>query len=440
MVRALHAAGLEVILDVVYNHTGEGNHLGPMISFKGIDNRTYYRLDASPRYYADYTGTGNSLNSRNPQVLMLIMDSLRYWTEEMHVDGFRFDLATVLARQEDSMDGLSAFFAAIHQDPVLRDVKLIAEPWDVGNGGYQVGNFPVRWCEWNDKYRDTVRRYWQSGQERSDFSRRLAGSSDLFDDGRAPTASINFITAHDGFTLRDLVSYNEKHNEANGHDNTDGTSNNHSYNFGVEGPTGDPAINEVRRRQQRNLLATLLLSQGTPMLLGGDEIGRTQQGNNNAYVQDNAISWFDWEDADRALLDFTRLLIACRREHPVFRQTRWFGSGRAERAGQRAIVWLREDGHEMSEGDWLEGGQTLGVYLNGDALDQEDNSGHAVRDDSFLLLFNPTDDTRRFTLPALGRKWQGFLSTATEDGHLDIEVVSAESVEVLARSLAVLTA
>src|SRR5579883_2664530 len=360
MVKAFHREGIEVILDVVYNHTSEGSHLGPMLSFRGIDNPTYYRLVAdNPRYYMDYTGTGNSLNMRHPQVLKLIMDNLRYWILDMHVDGFRFDLAATLARELHDVDRLSAFFDIIHQDPVISQVKLIAEPWDVGEGGYQVGKFPVLWAEWNGKYRDTVRRYWKSDEgQLSDLGYRLTGSSDLYQrDGRRPSASINFVTAHDGFTLHDLVSYNEKHNEANGEENRDGTNENYSWNMGVEGETDDPVVNELRDRQKRNMLATLLLSQGVPMICGGDEIDRTQKGNNNAYCQDNCLSWFDWKLTDRAesLLRFTRKLIALRRKHPNLRRRKFYQDRAIRGAESKDILWLRPDGEEMTDEEWNSG-------------------------------------------------------------------------------------
>jgi len=418
MVKALHAAGLEVILDVVYNHTGEGNHLGPVLSLKGIDNRAYYRVvEDDPRYYMDYTGTGNSLNMRHPHALQLVMDSLRYWVQEMHVDGFRFDLASTLARELYDVDRLSAFFDIIHQDPTLSAVKLIAEPWDIGEGGYQVGNFPVRWCEWNGKYRDTVRDYWRGeGGTLAEFASRFTGSSDLYqNDGRKPYASINFITAHDGFTLRDLVSYNEKHNEANGEDNNDGESHNRSWNSGAEGETDDPAVNALRARQQRNFLTTLFLSQGIPMLLGGDEAGRTQRGNNNAYCQDNEISWFDWEHVDEALLAFTTRLVHLQAEHPVFQRRRWF-HGRPVR-GVSDIAWFRPDGEEMSEEDWQQPhAKSFAVFLNGDALLDVDADGRPVHDDSFLLLFNAHDERLTFRMPpeSFGKDWQLVLDTADD--------------------------
>jgi glycogen operon protein len=402
----------------VYNHTGEGNHLGPMLFLKGFDNRAYYRtVEGDARYYMDYTGTGNSLNMRHPHSLMLVMDSLRYWVQEMHVDGFRFDLASTLARELYDVDRLSAFFDIIHQDPTLSDVKLIAEPWDIGDGGYQVGNFPVRWCEWNGRYRDTVRDYWRGeGGALGEFASRFTGSADLYeDDGRRPYASVNFVTAHDGFTLRDLVSYNEKHNEANGEGNNDGESHNRSWNGGAEGPTDDPEVNALRARQQRNLLTTLLLSQGIPMLLGGDEIGRTQGGNNNAYCQDNEISWFDWQHVDQDLLEFTRRLIHLQSDHPVFRRRRWFKGRPLRGAGVSDIAWFRPDGGEMSDENWQEGhAKSFAVFLNGDALRDVDDDGVPIRDDSFLLLFNAHHEPVAFTLPpeAFGASWRTILDTA----------------------------
>ena len=372
LVKAMHEAGIEVILDVVYNHTAEGNHLGPMLSFKGVDNEAYYRLVADdPRYYADYTGTGNTLNMRHPHVLQLVMDSLRYWIIEMHVDGFRFDLASTLARTLHDVDRLSAFFDIIQQDPVISQAKLIAEPWDVGEGGYQVGNFPPLWSEWNGRYRDTVRDYWR-GEDATigEFAARLTGSSDLYEGtGRRPSASINFVTAHDGFTLRDLVSYDQKHNEANGEDGNDGESHNRSWNCGVEGPTDDPAVNELRARQQRNFLVTLLLSQGVPMLLAGDECSRTQAGNNNAYCQDNEVSWFDWDDCDEQLHAFTHRLTTMRREHPVFRRRGWFQDRPIHGAEVGDIAWFQPDGNEMTDDDWnVSFAKSLGLFLNGDEL------------------------------------------------------------------------
>ncbi len=418
MVKALHRAGIEVILDVVYNHTAEGNHLGPMLSFKGIDNRSYYRLNPEdPRFYMDFTGTGNSLNPVHPSVLRLIMDSLRYWVTQCHVDGFRFDLASALAREFYEVDRLSAFFDVIHQDPVLSQVKLIAEPWDLGPGGYQVGNFPVLWSEWNGLYRDTMRDFWRGQQSAGAFASRLSGSSDLYQsDGRDPFASINFITCHDGFTLRDLVSYNEKHNEANGEDNADGTDDNRSWNCGVEGETDDPAVLELRARQQRNFLATLLLSQGTPMLLGGDEISRTQRGNNNAWCQDNEISWYDWELDERAreLHEFTRRLIALRRQHPVFRRESFLeGSSEEGVAELPDAWWFRVDGRKMTARDWEEGEPVLGLFLNGERIPYPGPHGERIVDDSFLLLFNAHSEERVFKLPGawLGSEWTLEVST-----------------------------
>jgi len=417
MVKALHQAGIEVILDVVYNHTAEGNHLGPILSFKGIDNAYYYRLTEDRRYYMDYTGTGNSLHMRHPHALQLVMDSLRYWILEMHVDGFRFDLASTLARELHDVDRLSAFFDIIQQDPVISQVKLIAEPWDVGEGGYQVGNFPPVWSEWNGKYRDCVRDFWR-GQDQTlaELAYRFTGSSDLYENtSRLPFASINFVTAHDGFTLRDLVSYNEKHNEANGEENRDGEDHNRSWNCGAEGPTEDPEVLELRARQQRNFLATLLLSQGVPMLLGGDELGRSQGGNNNAYCQDNEVSWYDWENTDEELLEFTRRLIAFRYEHPVLRRRGWF-QGRAIYGGDNQdIAWFTPDGDPMSEENWGQGfAKTLGIFLNGETLPNPNRRGEPVTDDSFYLLFNAHHEAIDFRLPGLawGRSWIEELDTA----------------------------
>ena len=420
MVKALHREGIEVILDVVYNHTAEGNHLGPMLNLKGIDNTTYYRLTADQqRYYMDYTGTGNSLNVRHPQVLKLITDSLRYWVTEMHVDGFRFDLASTLARELHDVDRLSSFFDIIHQDPIISRVKLIAEPWDVGEGGYQVGNFPVLWAEWNGKYRDTVRRFWKGDEgQLSDLGYRLTGSSDLYqNDGRKPYASINFVTAHDGFTLHDLVAYNEKHNEHNGENNQDGANDNESWNFGVEGETCDPAINEVRERQKRNFIATLLLSQGVPMITGGDEVDRTQRGNNNAYCQDNEISWTNWDLDHRreSLLDFTRRLIELRRSHPNFRRKKFFQGRTIRKSAVRDIAWFGADGHEMTEEEWTAPWiRSLALMLNGMTLGMTDEMGQPVIDDSFLILINAHDEGVEFALPRSPhcRGWRRVLNTA----------------------------
>ncbi len=424
MVKALHAAGLEVILDVVYNHTAEGNHLGPMLSFRGVDNASYYRLmPDDQRHYMDFTGTGNSLNPVHPSVLRLIMDSLRYFVMDCHVDGFRFDLASALAREFYDVDRLSAFFDVIHQDPVLSQVKLIAEPWDVGPGGYQVGNFPVLWTEWNGQYRDTMRDFWRGGASVAEFATRFTGSSDLYEtSGRTPYASINFVTAHDGFTLWDLVSYNDKHNEANQEDNRDGTDDNRSWNCGAEGPTDDPEIRALRARQRRNFLTTLLLSQGVPMLLGGDEQGRTQDGNNNAWCQDNELSWFGWElDEEReALLAFTRRLIRLRAEHPVFHRSRFLEGRPVADSPLPDVWWFRPDGRRMTRRDWQHSeGHRLGVFLNGAAITETTAHGEPVEDDSFLLLFNAFHEPVVFTLPPprFGRRWELELSTADPDSE-----------------------
>jgi isoamylase len=444
MVKALHRAGIEVILDVVYNHTAEGNHLGPMLSFKGVDNASYYRLEpGNPRLYMDFTGTGNSLNPVHPSVLRLIMDSLRYFVVDCHVDGFRFDLAAALAREFYEVDRLSAFFDTIHQDPVLSQVKLIAEPWDVGPGGYQVGNFPVLWTEWNGIYRDTVRDFWRGRASAANFASRLTGSSDLYaDDGRRPFASINFVTAHDGFTLADLVSYNDKHNELNGEGNRDGSDDNRSWNCGVEGPTHDPGVTALRRRQQRNFLTTLFLSQGVPMLLGGDERGRTQHGNNNAWCQDNELSWFDWEldDEARQLLEFTRRLIRFREAHPVFRRT-WFFDGRAASgSGIPDVWWFRPDGRRMTQRDWRrDDGHALGVFLNGAEVRRLSQRGHRLVDNSFVLLFNAHHEPLAFTLPPrrFGTRWALELSTAEPDAA-EGAFTARGVVPVEARSIVVL--
>jgi isoamylase len=426
MVKALHSAGIEVILDVVYNHTAEGDHRGPTLCFRGIDNHAYYRLDdGNPWRYVDYTGCGNSLNVRHPHSLQLIMDSLRYWTLEMHVDGFRFDLASALARELHDVDRLSTFFDLVQQDPIVSQVKLIAEPWDVGVGGYQVGNFPPLWTEWNGKYRDTVRDFWR-GQPATlpEFASRLTGSSDLYEtSGRRPVASINFVTCHDGFTLADLVSYNGKHNEGNGEDNRDGTDDNRSWNSGVEGPAEDPDVIELRARQARNFLVTLFLSQGVPMLLAGDEIGRTQAGNNNAYCQDNEISWVDWSRAagERDLLAFTQKLARLRRRHPVFRRRRFFkgvypGAG----DGSADIAWLTPSGDEMTEADWRATyAKSVAVFLNGSAITEPDPRGDPVTDKKFLLLFNAGGDPITFTIPEarLGTDWEIVIDTETPRGE-----------------------
>ncbi len=415
MVRALHEAGIEVILDVVYNHTAEGNHHGPTLCFRGIDNRAYYRLvDGELNFYYDTTGTGNSLNVSHPHTLQLIMDSLRYWVTEMHVDGFRFDLAATLAREFHEVDRLSTFFDLIQQDPIVSRVKLIAEPWDIGEGGYQVGNFPALWSEWNGRFRDTVRDFWRGEPSTvAEFASRLTGSSDLYqNDTRRPGASVNFATAHDGFTLLDLVSYNEKHNEANAEQNAGGESNNRSWNCGAEGETDDQAVLSCRSQQQRNFLATLFLAQGVPMLLGGDELGRTQGGNNNAWCQDNEVSWVNWFAIDEPLLAFTRWIIAFRREHPVFRRRRWF-QGRPIR-GTLDIGWFQPDGQSMTDEDWTAGHErALGVFLNGKAIQTHDDRGRAIIDDSFVLLFNAQAEPVDWTIPAdYGTAWLLVLDTA----------------------------
>jgi isoamylase len=486
MVRTLHEAGIEVILDVVYNHTAEGNQLGPTLSFRGIDNTAYYRLmDDDRQYYMDTTGTGNSLLMRNPQVLQLIMDSLRYWVTEMHVDGFRFDLASALARQFHEVDRLSSFFDVVQQDPIVSQVKLIAEPWDVGDGGYQVGNFPPLWSEWNGKYRDTVRDFWR-GQPATlpEFASRLTGSSDLYQsDGRRPVASVNFVTAHDGFTLADLVSYDSKHNEANGEDNRDGTDDNRSWNCGTEGPTDDPMIRGLRARQQRNFLVTLLLSQGVPMLVAGDEMGRTQRGNNNGYCQDDEISWVAWPpdavpadrlrdvrpaegtepqpaessegpgpeqsdhnqyETDSSLLDFTRALISLRAHHPVFRRRRYFQgepiSGPKGQVGD--IAWFTPGGEEMTDEDWSAGfAKSLTVFLNGDGISEPDPRGQPVRDDSFLLLFNASENDLKFAVPPerYGTQWSRALDTSVSlDEITDAAARPGDTIEVRSRSVQVL--
>ncbi|RNI27535.1 glycogen debranching enzyme GlgX [Rufibacter immobilis] len=417
MVKALHKAGIEVILDVVYNHTGEGNEKGPTLSFKGVDNASYYRLvEDDKRYYMDYTGTGNTLNANLPSVLRLIMDSLRYWILEMHVDGFRFDLASALARELHGVDKLSSFFDIIHQDPVISQVKLIAEPWDVGEGGYQVGNFPPGWTEWNGMYRDCMRDFWRGEESMlAEFANRFTGSSDLYyDDYRRPTASINFITAHDGFTLHDLVSYNEKHNEANGEDSKDGDDHNRSWNCGAEGPTDDQWIIDLRNRQKRNFLATLFLSQGVPMLVAGDEMSRTQGGNNNAYCQDNEISWINWQHADKSLMEFSKKLIHFRQNHPVFRRRRWFKGSEIEGLGVEDIAWFLPTGHSMSMEHWdQDHAKSLAIYLNGRGVHTRGPKGEILIDDSFYVIFNAYHDSLEFTLPAekYGSQWEVAIDT-----------------------------
>ena len=432
MVKALHAADIEVIMDVVYNHTAEGNHLGPMLSFKGIDNASYYRLSPEdPRYYMDFTGTGNSLNHVNPNVLRLMMDSLRYFVLDCHVDGFRFDLAATLARELYDVDRLSGFFDVIHQDPILSQVKLIAEPWDVGPGGYQVGNFPILWTEWNGEYRDTIRDFWRGETAAAEFARRFTGSEDLYgEDGRQPFASINFITAHDGFTLRDLVSYNEKHNGANLEDNRDGTDDNRSWNCGAEGDTDDDAINSLRARQQRNFLATLLLSQGVPMLLGGDEFGRTQQGNNNAWCQDNELSWFDWDAVDEDLRDFARRIVALRRHEPVFRR-RDFLAGDHGSSGLPDVLWLTHDGRHMTDSDWARtDAHSLAVFLNGLEIPTHDRHGKPIEGASFLILFNAHYEALDFTIAeSVGDSWATVIDTAARHAEATLNVGDTISVE-----------
>lgn len=417
MVKDLHAAGIEVILDVVYNHTAEGNQLGPTLSFKGIDNRSYYRLTEDLRYYMDYTGTGNTLNANLPNVLQLIMDSLRYWILDMHVDGFRFDLASTLAREFHDVNKLSAFFDIIHQDPTISQVKLIAEPWDIGEGGYQVGNFPAGWVEWNGKYRDCIRDYWRGDDSKlGEFAQRFTGSSDLYqDDYRRPTASINFITAHDGFTLHDLVSYNEKHNDANGEGNRDGESHNRSWNCGVEGPTDDEGVLALREKQKRNFLTTLFLSQGVPMLLGGDEIGRTQNGNNNGYCQDNQISWYNWKEADESLLTFAKKLIQLRKNHPTFCRRKWFIGQKIKGAGVEDIVWFLPEGSIMPDESWADDfAKSLAVYLDGRGIRSVDQEGNKVLDDHFYLIFNAHYESIDYKLPEAkyGREWTKILDTS----------------------------
>lgn len=442
MVKELHKAGIEVILDVVYNHTGEGNHMGPTMSFRGIDNALYYRLTEDKRYYMDYTGTGNTLNAQFPNVLRLIMDSLRYWIIDMQVDGFRFDLASALARELHEVDRLGSFFDIIHQDPVISQVKLIAEPWDIGEGGYQVGKFPPGWAEWNGKYRDCIRDYWRGAESMlAEFAERFTGSSDLYkNDSRRPTASINFVTAHDGFTLHDLVSYNEKHNEANGENNNDGESNNHSWNCSVEGPTDDPVVLELRQRQKRNFLATLFLSQGVPMLLAGDELGRTQQGNNNAYCQDNEISWINWACADKDLLQFTKKIIQLRKEHPVFRRRRWFQGLPIKGIGLEDIAWFLPDGSEMSEEHWnVDFAKSMAIFLNGQGIHSVGPKGEHVIDDSFYIIFNAFHEPLSFKLPArqYGINWIKELDT--DDLDFEPEIYKAkEYVKVEGRSIIML--
>ncbi|MDB5196292.1 MAG: glycogen debranching protein [Flaviaesturariibacter sp.] len=444
MVKQLHKAGIEVILDVVYNHTAEGNQLGPTISFRGIDNSSYYRLAEDRRYYMDYTGCGNTLNTYLPSVLRLIMDSLRYWITEMHVDGFRFDLASALARELHEVNQLSAFFDIIHQDPVISQVKLIAEPWDVGEGGYQVGKFPPGWAEWNGKYRDCMRDFWRGADSMlSEFAERFTGSSDLYkNDYRRPTASINFITAHDGFTLRDLVSYNEKHNEANGENNNDGESHNRSWNCGAEGETDNEDINRLRKQQVRNFLTTLFLSQGVPMLVSGDELGKTQAGNNNAYCQDNPLSWIDWAAADGELLNFTKNLIHLYKSHPVFSRRRWFKGAPVKGVGLEDIAWFLPGGLEMSEENWNHDfAKSLGIYLNGQALRTVNEVGEPEIDDSFYMLFNAHHESVPYTLPSerYGSRWKQLIDTAEGDvSSLELWHQPKQVIEVKGRSVILL--
>jgi len=446
MVKVLHSAGIEVLLDVVYNHTAEGNQLGPTLSFRGIDNASYYRLVAdNPRYYMDFTGTGNTLNLQHPNVLQMIMDSLRYWVTEMHVDGFRFDLASALARELYEVDRLGSFFDTIGQDPVLSQVKLIAEPWDVGSGGYQVGNFPPGWNEWNDKYRDALRGYWKGdGGLIGECARRITGSADLYEaSGRKPHASINFITAHDGFTLQDLVSYNDKHNEANGEDNRDGHNENRSWNCGVEGPSDDAAVLALRRRQKRNLLASLLLSQGVPMILGGDELGRTQRGNNNAYCQDNEISWTDWnlDERRREFLEFARRIVRLRRQHPVFSRRRFVRADTLTPEGLKEIIWLNPEGREMAASDWQQDfARCFGVYLAGAAIERRRRRGEPIRDSNFLLLLNAYHEAIPFRVAQIlaGKSWTAVLDTALDDPFQARPLPVNDTYPLQGRSLALL--
>jgi len=443
MVRELHKTGIEVILDVVYNHTAEGNQNGPTLSFRGIDNASYYRLAEDQRYYNDYTGTGNTLNANLPGVLRLMMDSLRYWITEMHVDGFRFDLAATLARELHEVNRLSAFFDIIYQDPVISQVKLIAEPWDIGEGGYQVGKFPPGWMEWNGKFRDCIRDYWRGADSMlGEFALRITGSPDLYEDGyRTPTASINFITAHDGFSLHDLVSYNEKHNEKNGEENKDGENHNRSWNCGAEGPTDDPVILALRTRQKKNLLTTLFLSQGIPMLVAGDEISRTQQGNNNAYCQDNEISWINWKEADKELLEFTRKLISIRKKHEAFSRRRWFQGQRIKGKGVEDIAWFLPEGNEMTEEHWkTDFAKSLAIYLNGNGIHPVDSKGEQIKDDSFYLIFNAHHEALDYQLPSskYGTQWTTMLDTSKN--KVEIKTYKArEVIHVEGRSIVLLT-
>jgi len=443
MVKSFHSAGIEVILDVVYNHTGEGNHLGPTLSLRGIDNVAYYRLEENKRFYTDFTGTGNSLNMRHPRTIQLIMDSLRYWVSEMHVDGFRFDLAPVLARELNDVDRLSAFFDIIHQDPMLATVKLIAEPWDVGPGGYQVGNFPIRWAEWNGKYRDALRRFWRGDPGVvPELASRLTGSSDIYQwSGRDAYASVNFVVAHDGFTLNDLVSFEQKHNEANGENNQDGHNDNHSRNWGVEGPTDDQKILDTRYRVMKSIIASLAFSQGTPMLAHGDEIARTQHGNNNAYCQDNEITWIDWTnlgDRQRDLLAFAQRVFAIRQSHPVLRRRRFFRGKDPNSATGNDVMWVRPDGHEMQQADWQNAeNHVLGMLISGEATDEVDDRGRPLKGDTLLLLLNGAGHDCRFVLPKAHEQgfWMVLLDSAHEE-HLGAP--DGGSVNVAAHSLVLL--
>ncbi|WP_010665100.1 glycogen debranching protein GlgX [Marinilabilia salmonicolor] len=449
MVKNLHKAGIEVILDVVYNHTAEGNHMGPTLCFRGIDNLAYYRLsEEDPRFCVDYTGTGNTLNTVHPTILRLIMDSLRYWVNEMHVDGFRFDLAPVLAREFDDVDKWGSFFDVLHQDPVLSQVKLIAEPWDLGEDGFQVGNFPAGWMEWNAKYRDCMREFWKGDDEMlPEFANRITGSSDLyFDNWRTPTASINFITAHDGFTLLDLVSYNQKHNEANGEDNNDGEDHNRSWNHGVEGPTNDEGINQLRKQQVRNFLATLFLSQGVPMLVSGDELGRTQQGNNNAYCQDNELSWINWPQKDAQLIEFTAKLIHFRKKHPAFCRRKWFKYQPIKGKDVTDIEWFTIEGEEMSEEHWDSSfAKSLGVFLSGHGIRSVSPKGEPEVDDSFYIMFNSYHESLPFRLPdeKWGKKWKRIMDTfdsSLDENGIGDSVPAAQEIEIQGRSIVLLKA
>ncbi|RZK67257.1 MAG: glycogen debranching enzyme GlgX, partial [Pedobacter sp.] len=444
MVKELHRAGIEVILDVVYNHTAEGNQLGPTLSFKGIDNVEYYRLTEDGRYYMDYTGTGNTLNAHYPTVLRLMMDSLRYWVSEMHVDGFRFDLASTLARGLDEVNMLGAFFSVIHQDPIISQVKLIAEPWDIGEGGYQVGNFPPGWAEWNGKFRDCIRDYWRGEHSMlNEFALRFAGSPDLYqDDNRTPTASINLVTAHDGFTLHDLVSYNNKHNEANGENNNDGEDHNRSCNYGIEGPTEDPIIMEIRNQQKRNMLVSLMLSQGVPMLVAGDELGRTQNGNNNAYCQDNEISWLNWKNIDHELLDFTKKVINIRKTNPVFCRQKWFQGESIRESGIKDINWFLPDGMEMEDHNWNQDyAKSLGVFLNGEGIRGKSEIGERIIGKSFYIIFNAYHQMLAYKLPTenYGKHWQVVLNTTKAAPTEGSYFIAGDIVDVPGRSVIVLS-